>query len=165
MYSVLNTLSSVLNTLSEYTYFNISNYSTSYTFLFVFKIVESLQCVLDMFWFLTKKLLFFSFLLVGRFVIFKLIFNDGSYKLHILVASKISMKKLRVMGMLLKKKMFLCCYSGEKYVVEYTLHCYIHFQTVVETGLLVLDFASLYNFVDNCETAVFCVLQVLSRAR
>ena len=33
----------VLNTLSEYTYFYISKNITSYTFLVVFKIVESLQ--------------------------------------------------------------------------------------------------------------------------
>ena len=36
----------VLNTLSEYTYFYISKYITSCTFLLVFKIVESLQCIL-----------------------------------------------------------------------------------------------------------------------
>ena len=38
---------SVLNTLSEYTYFYISKNITSYTFLLVFKIVESLQCILE----------------------------------------------------------------------------------------------------------------------
>ena len=37
---------SVWNTLSEYTYFYISKNITSYTFLLVFKIVESLQCIL-----------------------------------------------------------------------------------------------------------------------
>ena len=37
---------SVLNTLSEYTYFYISKNIISYTFLLVFKIVESLQCIL-----------------------------------------------------------------------------------------------------------------------
>ena len=37
---------SVLNTLSEYTYVYISKNITSYTFLLVFKIVESLQCIL-----------------------------------------------------------------------------------------------------------------------
>ena len=37
---------SVLNTLSEYTYFSLSKNITSYTFLVVFKIVESLQCIL-----------------------------------------------------------------------------------------------------------------------
>ena len=37
---------SILNTLSEYTYFSISKNITSYTFLLVFKIVESLQCIL-----------------------------------------------------------------------------------------------------------------------
>ena len=37
---------SVLNTLSEYTYFYISTKFTSYTFLLVLKIVESLQCIL-----------------------------------------------------------------------------------------------------------------------
>ena len=37
---------SVLNALSEYTYFYISKNVTSYTFLFVFKIVESFQCIL-----------------------------------------------------------------------------------------------------------------------
>ena len=36
---------SVLNTLSEYTYLYISKHITSYTFLLVFKIVESLQCI------------------------------------------------------------------------------------------------------------------------
>ena len=38
----------VLNTLSEYTYFYISKNITSYTFLLVFKIVESLQCILNL---------------------------------------------------------------------------------------------------------------------
>ena len=38
---------SVLNTFSEYTYFNISKNITSYTFLHVFKIVENLQCILN----------------------------------------------------------------------------------------------------------------------
>ena len=38
---------SVLNTLSEYRYFYISEIITSYTFLLVFKIVESLQCILN----------------------------------------------------------------------------------------------------------------------
>ena len=37
---------SVLNTLSEYTYFYISKDITLYTFLLVFKIMESLQCIL-----------------------------------------------------------------------------------------------------------------------
>ena len=37
---------SVLNALSEYTYFYISKNITSCTFLVVFKIVESLQCIL-----------------------------------------------------------------------------------------------------------------------
>ena len=35
----------VLNTLSKHTYFYISKNITSYTFLLVFKIVESLQCI------------------------------------------------------------------------------------------------------------------------
>ena len=38
---------SLLNTLSEYTYFYISKNITSHTFLLVFKIVESLQCILN----------------------------------------------------------------------------------------------------------------------
>ena len=38
---------SVLNTLSEHTYFYISKNVTSYTFLHVFKIVESLQYILN----------------------------------------------------------------------------------------------------------------------
>ena len=38
----------VLNTLSEYTYFCISKKLTSYTFLFVFKIVKSFQCILKL---------------------------------------------------------------------------------------------------------------------
>ena len=38
---------SVLNTLSEYTYFYILKNITSYTFLLAFKIVESLQCTLQ----------------------------------------------------------------------------------------------------------------------
>ena len=38
----------LLNTLSEYTYFYISRNNTSYTFLLVFKIVESLQCILNL---------------------------------------------------------------------------------------------------------------------
>ena len=37
----------VLNILSEYTYFYISKNSTSYTFFLLFKIVESLQCILN----------------------------------------------------------------------------------------------------------------------
>ena len=37
---------SVLNTLSEYTYSYISKNITLYTFLLVFKIVESVQCIL-----------------------------------------------------------------------------------------------------------------------
>ena len=37
----------VLNTLSEYTYFYVSKNITSNTFLLVFKIVESLQCILN----------------------------------------------------------------------------------------------------------------------
>ena len=37
---------SVLNTLSEYTYFSLSKNITSYAFLVVFKVVESLQCIL-----------------------------------------------------------------------------------------------------------------------
>ena len=40
---------SVLNTLSEYIYFYISKNITSYTFVFVFKIVKSLQCILKVF--------------------------------------------------------------------------------------------------------------------
>ena len=61
--------------------------------------------------------------------------------------------------------MLLCCYSGEKHLMEHTLDCHIHYETVVETDLLVLDFVSLYNFIGNSETAVFYVLQVLSHAR
>ena len=38
---------SVLNTLSESTYFYRSKNITSYTFLLAFKIVESLQCILN----------------------------------------------------------------------------------------------------------------------
>ena len=38
---------SVLNTLSKYTYFYISENNTSYTSLLVFKIIESLQCILS----------------------------------------------------------------------------------------------------------------------
>ena len=38
---------SVLTTLSEYTYFYISKNITSYTSLLVFKIVEFLQCILN----------------------------------------------------------------------------------------------------------------------
>ena len=37
---------SVLNKLSEDTYFYISKNTTSYTFLLVFKIVKILQCIL-----------------------------------------------------------------------------------------------------------------------
>ena len=40
---------SVLNTLSEYIYFYISSNIASYNFLFVFKIVESLQCILKIY--------------------------------------------------------------------------------------------------------------------
>ena len=41
-------MSSVLNKLSEYKYFYISKNITSYTLLVVFKIVESLQCILNL---------------------------------------------------------------------------------------------------------------------
>ena len=37
----------VMNTLSEYTYFYISKNITSCTFLLVFKIVENLQCIVN----------------------------------------------------------------------------------------------------------------------
>ena len=37
----------VLNTLSDYTYFYISKKITSYNFVLVFKIVESLECILN----------------------------------------------------------------------------------------------------------------------
>ena len=40
-------MSSVLNTLSESTCFNISKNITPYTFLLVFKIIESLQFIFD----------------------------------------------------------------------------------------------------------------------
>ena len=40
---------SVLNTVSEYIYFQISKNITSYSFLLVFKIVESLHCILNPF--------------------------------------------------------------------------------------------------------------------
>ena len=59
---------SVLNTLSEYTYFYISKNITLYLFLLVFKIVESLQCILkrsDLFKFqlqqIMDKVLFLTF--------------------------------------------------------------------------------------------------------
>ena len=38
---------SVLNTLSEYTYIYISKNISSYIFWLIFKIVESLQCILN----------------------------------------------------------------------------------------------------------------------
>ena len=38
---------SVLNILSEYTCFYVSEDITSYTFWLAFKIVESLQCILN----------------------------------------------------------------------------------------------------------------------
>ena len=41
---------SVLNTLSEYTYFYVSKNITSYNFLLVFKIVESLQYIIKQHW-------------------------------------------------------------------------------------------------------------------
>ena len=41
-------MNSVLNILSEYTYFYKSKNNTSYTFLLVFKIVERLQCILKL---------------------------------------------------------------------------------------------------------------------
>ena len=40
---------SVLNTLLEYAYFCISKNITSYTFLLIFKIAESLQCILKLY--------------------------------------------------------------------------------------------------------------------
>ena len=46
---------SVLNALSEYTYFYISKNITSHTFLIVLKIVESRQCILK------KKYTFISY--------------------------------------------------------------------------------------------------------
>ena len=49
-----------------------------------------------------------------------------------------------------EKKILLRCYDGEKNEVEDTLDCHIHVEIVVEAGLLVMDFASLYNFVSNC---------------
>ena len=39
----------VLSTLSEYIYFYTSKHITSYTYLLIFKIVESLQCILKYF--------------------------------------------------------------------------------------------------------------------
>ena len=45
--SVFFAMYSALNTLPEYTYFCISKSITSDTFLLVFKIVESLQCILN----------------------------------------------------------------------------------------------------------------------
>ena len=39
---------SVLNTLSEYSYFYISKDITSYTFLLVFKIIDNFQCILKL---------------------------------------------------------------------------------------------------------------------
>ena len=44
---------SVLNTLSEYAYFYISKGVTSHTFLLVFKVIESLQCILNTY--ITRK--------------------------------------------------------------------------------------------------------------
>ena len=41
---------SAMSTLSEYTHFYISKNITSYTFLLVFKIVESLQYILNLAW-------------------------------------------------------------------------------------------------------------------
>ena len=41
-------ISSVLNALSEYTYFYISKNITSFTFLCIFKVVKSLQCILKL---------------------------------------------------------------------------------------------------------------------
>ena len=43
---VFSSMYSLLTTLSKYTYFSISENTTSYTFLLVSKIVESLQCIL-----------------------------------------------------------------------------------------------------------------------
>ena len=53
---------SVLNTLSEYTYFYKSKNVTSYTFLLVFKIVESLRCILN--WKQSSKFFSFYFLTI-----------------------------------------------------------------------------------------------------
>ena len=43
-------LYSVLNTLSEYTYFYLSKNITSYIFLLFRKIIESLQCIMKHYW-------------------------------------------------------------------------------------------------------------------
>ena len=47
---------SVINTISEYTYFYISKNITSYSFFLVFKIFGSLQCILkqDNHWILSE---------------------------------------------------------------------------------------------------------------
>ena len=48
---------SVLNKLSEYIQFNISINITSYAFLLVVKIAESLQCILEVSSSVTEKIL------------------------------------------------------------------------------------------------------------
>ena len=55
--------------------------------------------------------------------------------LYVLIAIKVTMKKLRLIGMLLQKNMLLCCYNGEEHVLEHTLDCHIHFEILVETFL------------------------------
>ena len=61
---------SVLNTLSEYTYFYISKNITSYTFVLVFKIVESLQCILKgKKWFLSSATIWLANM--ASFFVFK----------------------------------------------------------------------------------------------
>ena len=76
--------------------------------------------------------------------------------MHILVAIKIAMKKLRMMGMLLEKKMLLCCYSAEKHVVKHTVDWHIYFELWLKLAYLFWIFVLLHNFVANCKTTVFC---------
>ena len=128
---------------------------------FLVAVVELFNCLIC---FGFQSIIYFLQFLVGwqiRYVRTHL--QNESCNLHILVETKIAIKKLRLMEMLLEKKMSLCWYSSEKHVMEHTLDCHIPFETVTKTGLLVLNFVSLYNFAGNCETAVFYVLQVLSR--
>ena len=77
---------SVLNTLSEYTYFYISKNITSYTFLLVLKVIESLQCILN------TSLLFLLINLVYEIKITNL-FKYNAFK-HITFMKKLAIQNL-----------------------------------------------------------------------
>ena len=92
-----------------------------------------------MFWLPTKKLFSSVSCLVGRFVIFKLIFKMGVAHPS---CDKDCNEELQGDGDAAGEK-GRCAVIVVKKVVEHALDCHIIFETVVKTGLLVLDFVSL----------------------